>query len=562
MFFKAKTASVVLGLAAWAVSDLLMASPAMAAVRLAKIFGDHMVLQREKEVPVWGWADTGENVTVNFGGQTKTAKAGTDGKWTVRLESMKANATGQDLTVKGTNSSTAAKDVLVGEVWLCGGQSNMRFPIFAAHNAEEVLPKSADNQIRSFNVTMVTSAEPLADVGGAWKVSAPDTTRDFSAVGYFFAKELREKLNCPVGFINASWGGTPIKTWISLKGFQASPPIDKQLKEWETAVEQFKKIQADPSIESKYRDELKKWQQEVETPFKAVLKQYNEDKAAGKTVGDKPKPPTPEPQNPNPMGMPSPSARPSTPTVSFNGMIAPLAGLGVRGVLWYQGEANGSQGMEYRTWFPRLIQDWRSHWNSEFPFLFVQIPMIGVDKNPVAINGMPWLREAQAMALKLPKTSMAVTLDIGDPNDAHPGDKIDVGQRLALLARRDVYGEKIVASGPMYDALSIEGAKARVKFKETGTGLTPGQAPWLAKGVQPLPTDKLVGFFIAGDDRKWVEADAKIDGDAVIVSSPSVLKPVAVRYGWAGSPRCNLYNREGLPAAPFRTDDWENTKAK
>jgi sialate O-acetylesterase len=562
MIGNSKTVKLALGFAAWAAGDVSMSTSAMADVRLAKIFGDHMVLQREQTVPVWGWADPGEAVTISFAGQTKTATADAAGKWTVQLDSMKANATGQDLSVKGVKSSAAAKDVLVGEVWVCGGQSNMRFPVFAAHNADEVLPKSADDQIRSFNVSMVTSSEPLTDVGGAWKASAPDTTKDFSAVGYFFAKELREKLNCPVGFINASWGGTPIKTWISLPGLQANPPIAKQLKEWDTAVEQYKKVQADPSIEAKYREDLKKWQQEVDAPFKAVIKAYNDDKAAGKPVGEKPKPPTPEPQNPNPMGMPSPSARPSTPTVSFNGMIAPLAGLGMRGVLWYQGEANGSGGLEYRTWFPRLIQDWRTHWKQEFPFLFVQIPMSGVDKTPVATSGMAWLREAQAMALTLPKTSMAVTIDIGDPNDAHPGDKTDVGHRLALLARRDVYGETLVASGPVYSSLSIEGSKARVRFKEVGTGLTPGQAPWMAKGVQPLPTDKLIGFFVAGEDRKWEEAEAVIDGDSVVLSSPAVTKPVAVRYGWASSPRCNLYNREGLPAAPFRTDDWENAKAK
>ena len=257
------------------------------------------------------------------------------------------------------------------------------------------------------------------------------------------------------------------------------------------------------------------------------------------------------------MGMPDPSRRPSTPTVSYNAMISPLSPFAIKGVLWYQGEANAGRGLEYRTLFPRLIQGWRAQWGTDFPFLFVQLPMNGPDKTPVATDGEPYLREAQFLTLKEPKTAMAITIDIGDPNNVHPGDKIDVGKRLSLLARRDVYGEKIDASGLLYQGFKVEGDKMRVTFKETAKGLKPGQAPWCAKGVEPLPTDKLIGFVISGDDRKWVEAEAKIEGNDVIVSSSSVPKPVAVRYGWAHSPRCNLYNSEELPASPFRTDDWE-----
>jgi len=309
---------------------------------------------------------------------------------------------------------------------------------------------------------------------------------------------------------------------------------------------------------------LKAWQTDVEPAYKPLIDAYYADKAAGKPVGEKPKPPTPEPMNPNPMGQPSPGWQPMAPTVIFNGMIAPLSNYSVRGVIWYQGESNSKRdGLAYRTWFPRLIQDWRAHWNQPMPFLFVQCPGNGSDPTPVATAGMPWLREAQLMTLREPKTGMAITIDIGDPNDDHPTDKFDVGHRLALLARRDVYGEdKLVASGPLYDSVSIDGDKARVRFKEIGTGLTPGQAPWRAHGVEPLPVDKLIGFFIAGDDRQWHAADATIDRDSVIVSSPSVAKPAAVRYGWAKSPRCNLYNREGLPASPFRTDDWEPDSPK
>jgi sialate O-acetylesterase len=316
------------------------------------------------------------------------------------------------------------------------------------------------------------------------------------------------------------------------------------------------KVQANPKLAADYAAELKRWKKEVEPAYNAATKAWLADKAAGKAVGEKPQPAWPEPQNPDPMGMPSPSRRPGTPTVSFNGMIAPLASYALRGAIWYQGEANGSAGLEYRALFPRLIEDWRAHWGTEFAFLFVQLPANGGDSAPVAESGWPWLREAQWMTLRQPRTGMAITIDIGDPNNVHPADKLDVGKRLALLARRDVYGEKIVASGPLYRRFKIEGDKVRVEFMETGGGLTIGQAPWRAPGVAPLPTDKLAGFFIAGEDRKWSEAKATIDGDSVVVASPAVPKPAAVRYGWANSPRCNLYNKEGLPAAPFRTDDW------
>jgi sialate O-acetylesterase len=230
-------------------------------------------------------------------------------------------------------------------------------------------------------------------------------------------------------------------------------------------------------------------------------------------------------------------------------------------VIWYQGENNGTHGLEYRELFPRLIEDWRNQWikngGSDFPFLFVQLPCNGPDTLPVAENGWPWLREAQLLTLQsVPRTGMAVTIDVGNPNDVHPADKIDVGQRLALVARKMVYSEDIVASGPLFKDFKIEGEKIRVSFTETGRGLTTGTQPWLAQKVQPFPKDKLIGFFIAGEDKKWIEADAKIDGDSVIISSGQVSKPIAVRYGWANSPCCNLYNKDGLPASPFRTDDW------
>ena len=535
---------------------LAAAGLAQAEVKLNPLFSDHAVLQCGAPAPVWGWAGPGEKIQVSFGGQSRTTRADSFGKWIVQLAPFPASAEPRELTVRGATNTVRVQDVLAGEVWLAGGQSNMRSPLFAAHNAAEVVPGAADPQLRLFNVKFKTAAEPQPSVSGQWQASAPETAKDFSAVGYFFARELRRVTDRPVAVISASWGGTPIQTWISLAGLKQNPALERTLAEWDKAVEQYKTVQANPKLVLDYEADLKRWKNEIEPAYSAAAKVYNAAKAAGKAVGEKPQPARPEPQNPDPMGMPSPSRRPQTPTVSFNGMIAPLAPYAMRGVIWYQGEANGSAGLEYRKLFPRLIQDWRAHFGPKLTFLYVQLPGWGADAQPVAESGWPWTREAQLMALSEPHTGMAITIDIGDPNNVHPADKLDVAQRLALLARREAYGEKLAASGPLYRDFAVEGTKIRIRFRETGSGLTAGQAPWRAAGVAPLPTDRLVGFFIAGADRKWVEAEAKIEGESVLVSSPAVSQPAAVRYGWANSPRCNLYNREGLPASPFRTDDW------
>jgi len=543
---------------------LLGTTVCSADLQLPAEFSDHMVLQRGAPVPVWGSADAGANVAVEFAGQAKSAHANSSGQWRVTLDPLNASATPAILKVQSGDAVVRIADVLVGEVWLAGGQSNMGFPLSAAHNAAETLPAAQDPQLRFLSVNRATAAEPQRNVKAAWALATPDSAKSFSAVAYFFAREIRKDQKCPVAILQAPWGGTPIETWISLEGIERTPPLEKTLAQWEKALEQYRKVQENPKLVSDYQADLKKWHTEVEPGFTATMKEYNAAKAAGKSVGEKPKPSRPEPQNPDPMAIPSPSKRPQTPSVSFNGMIAPLIPYAIRGVIWYQGEANGSAGLEYRKLFPRLIEDWRALWKqssaetaADFPFLFVQLPGCGSDPEPVALRGSPWLREAQTMTLRLPGTAMAITIDIGNPQDPHPIDKVDVGQRLALLARKHVYGESIVASGPLYQGYSVEpGGKVRVRFTETGTGLTVHQPPWYAAGVKPYPADKPIGFFIAGDDKKWVEAEAAIDGESVLVSSPRVPKPAAVRYGWANSPRCNLYNKEGLPASPFRTDDW------
>jgi sialate O-acetylesterase len=569
IFLGAKRHRVVVSYFAWpffpfCVSVLLLiftASFAEAKVRLPSVFTDHLVLQREAEVSVWGFADAGETVTVEFAGQKKSVSADAHGNWLVKLDSLAASAESRELKVTGKDSSVKISDVLVGDVWLAGGQSNMGFPLFAAHNAKEELPKAGDPLLRFFRVKTKTAVEPQTDCTGSWELSTPDTAKNFSGVAYFFAREIRRDQKVPVAVLQAPWGGTDIETWISLDGLKKTPALTKPLERWEKALADYQKILADPTQVQTYEKELKHWQEEVAPAFNAAMKKYNEEKSAGKEVGAKPQPARPEPSNPDPMGMPSPSRRPSTPTVNFNGMIAPLVPFAVRGVIWYQGENNGARGLEYRELFPRLIEDWRNQWTkkggADFPFLFVQLPCNGSETSPVAQSGWPWLREAQLLTLqKVPLTGMAITIDVGNPNDVHPADKIDVGQRLALVARKKVYGEDVQGSGPLLKDYKIEGEEVRVNFTETGRGLTTGTQPWLALKVQPFPTDKLIGFFIAGEDKKWIEAGAKINGDSVVVSSPKISKPVAVRYGWANSPRCNLYNKEGLPASPFRTDDW------
>lgn len=527
---------------------------------LPAIFADHMVLQRNIKVPVWGFGKFGEKVTVRFAGQTKIGTVENNGKWRVELDPLTTNDQPGELNVTVGKINQKIMDVLVGEVWLASGQSNMAYPVSSLPNANDVLAKSNDEQLRFFTVSRKPASEPQSDTNGKWELANSQNAKGFSAVAYFFATELRKTLKCPIAVLHASWGGTSIETWISLDGLKQNPPITKMVNLWDKAVVKHDEILKNPQIETDYEIELKRYQKEVAPVYNAALKLYNDSVEKGIAVGKKPQPSMPEPSNPDPMGMPSPSRRPSTPTVNFNGMIAPLIPYAIQGVIWYQGENDGSKGFEYRTLMPRLVENWRKLWNqpasaAQFPFLWVQLPCNGEDKTPVADKGWPFLREAQLMTLRLPHTGMAITIDIGNPKNVHPADKFDVGKRLALVARKVAYDESIVASGPLFKSFNIEkNGRIRLTFTETGSGLVIGQSPWYAPSVTPFPKDKLIGFFIAGVDKKWVEADAQIDGNSVIVFSQQVPNPVAVRYGWANSPRCNLYNREGLPASPFRTD--------
>jgi len=530
---------------------ILLPLLARSEIKLPTVFADHMVLQRDVSVPVWGWAKEGEEVAVEFAGKKKSTKADATGKWLVKLDSLAASAEPHEMKI----GEHVIKDVLVGEVWLASGQSNMGYPLSSAHNAEQALAAAGDPLLRFFSVQNATAAEPQNDLHGKWELSDPNTAKSFSAVAYFFAHELRAKLGVPIAILHSSWGGTPAQAWLSMDALRESPPFENYTKGYDAALMKHRDVLAHPEMMEAYRKDLVQWQKQDAPAFNDAMKAWN----AGPKTSAKPVPARPEPANPDPMDIPSPSSRPGTPSVIFNAKIAPLVGYAMRGALWYQGEANAGGGIEYRTLLPRLIGDWRKRWaQGDFPFLVVQLAAWDMDKNPAPMHQWPWLREAQSMTIKtVPNTALAVTIDVGNPADVHPKGKEPVGQRLALGARKLAYGETaLVASGPVFREAKAEGETLRVSFSEIGSGLTIGQAPWRADGDAPLPQDKLIGFTIAGEDREWHDADAKIEGDAVIVSNAAVAKPVAVRYGWANSPRCNLYNHEALPAVPFRSDDW------
>lgn len=531
---------------------------ACARVQLTTIFTSQMVLQRQISVPVWGSAEPGETVTVSFAGQRKSVVTAADGRWLLRLDPLDASEQPQPLTVSAASGRVEMTDVLVGDVWLASGQSNMDFPVSSMKTAATVLSEGGDSGLRVFRVVKATAASTQNDLKGHWEAANLESIKSFSAVAYLFAKEIRRTQRVPVAILQSSWGGTPIKAWLPMQSLEQQQPLKPLLAEWQKAMQEHEAVLANPARVSEYTSSLARYMAEVYPAHQAALKAYQADLAAGKAVGAKPVPKAPEPQNPDPMAMPSPSKRPHTPTVIYNANIHPLIPFALRGVIWYQGEADGGNGLAYRELLPRLIHGWRAAWHQgDFPFLFVQLPANQQDQVPVATAGWPWLREAQLLTLRqVPHTGMAITLDIGDPKDVHPQNKAIVAARLALVGRKVAYGETIVSSGPLLVDHKVEGQMVRLRFTEIGSGLMIGQAPWVAEGNTSLPTDRLVGFYVAGSDQLWHEAVARIEGDTVIVTAPDGIAPVAVRYGWAQSPRANLYNHEGLPASPFRTDDW------
>jgi len=531
----------------WAAANSLWAD-----VKMPAIFGDHMVLQQEATVPVWGTADPGEKVTVTVGTESASATAGADGKWLVKLPALPPGTAALTVTVAGKNKLTFS-DVLVGDVWVCSGQSNMEFGFGGAHNAATEGPKANDPQLRLFDVQRKTAMQPESDVVGSWQVCTPDTVKAFTAVGYFFGRELRSSLNRPIGLIESSWGGTPAQAWTSPSGLQKDPVLQKYVDQYNQDVANYPKALADfPAKTAAYQAALDAWNRDVLPAYQATLKDWNDAVAKAKAAGQ-PEPPKPQPSTPQPRPPADPAGGPGGPSNLFNGMIAPLIPYAIKGAIWYQGESNAGAAIEYRTLFGRMITDWREKWGEgDFPFLFVQLASF--DSGPVPY--WAYLRESQLKTLALPNTGMASAVDVGVPKNIHPQDKSDVGLRLALAARHVAYGQDLVYAGPIYQAEKFEGNIVRVSFTQTGSGLIIGTPPWTPAGLTPLPTTTLVGFEVAGADGNFVSADAKIDGNAVVVSSPQVTQPLYVRYGWSNVVEANLYNKEGLPASPFRTDNF------
>ena len=528
-----------------------------AAVRMPGLFGNHMVLQQDVKIPVWGWADPGEKITVTLGGASAATSAGPDGKWRVDLPKTAATATPQTLTVSGANTLSFS-DVLVGDVWLCSGQSNMEFGILNI-SKNETLPE----EIRIFHVTKAASLTPLgdtqfvpADIGrdtlsGHWqKTLRAGSWGGFSAVGTLFAKEIHAHTGRPVGMIGAYWGGTPAQAWTDLATLQNTPALIRYA-DGLTQMTDAQKAQF-PVVWADYMREAIKWEREVWGGAENYGRTFGEWQKAVKlaTAAGTPPPPKPEPSRPqarNPGNV-------GTATSLFNGMIHPLLAYPVKGVIWYQGESNANGGRAYAPLFIAMIEAWRRNWNQpDLPFLFVQIAGYGPGPTDPSRNHWADLRQGQADALTLPRTGMATAIDIGDEKDIHPRNKFAVAHRLALLARQQVYGENIVASGPAYERMTVEDGRIRIAFKNTGGGLVIA-APPAMPGLPALPAPAaLTGFEISRADKKWTPATAVLDGTTVLVSSPEVTTPVAVRYAWADFPACSLYNAESLPALPFCT---------
>ena len=485
-----------------------------AAVRLPSVFSDHAVLQQGVPVPVWGWAAPGEEVTVTFAGQTRTAKAGADGAWRVTLDALKPGPA-LTLTVKGQNT-LAVQDVLVGEVWLGSGQSNMAMTVNRCNDFEKEQAAANLPDIRMFTVERAVGTEPKAECKGQWVVCASNTVGFFSATAYFMGRELRQKLGVPVGLINTSWGGTPVEAWTSAEALAAVPAFKAVTEPW---VARAARPYDEAKVMAGYERQVAAWKEKAKAA-----------KAAGQKVPNAPVRPV------------APRLNSHYPSNLYNAMIAPLIPYAIKGAVWYQGESNANDltAALYGLQLAAKIQDWRRRWGYEFPYAWVQLPNYRAsDRN------WPLVREGMLHALKVPKTGMAITMDIGDPDDIHPKNKQDVGRRLALWALGAVYGQKVASvSGPLPAGHAVKGGEVVCSFTHADGGL-------IAKG------GGLKGFVIAGADQKWLPANAKIAGDTVAVSHPDVKEPVAVRYAWAANPECNLFNGAGLPASPFRTDTFD-----
>ncbi len=496
----------------------ILGGTALADVKLPAVISDNMVLQQETPTGVWGWADPGEKVTIKFAGKSAAATTDAKGKWSAKLEGLTAGTTGE-MTVAGKNALTI-KNVLVGEVWVASGQSNMEFRVAGTKDSADEIKAADFPNIRMFTVQKAAKTEPADDCVGKWEVCTPQTVPGFSAVGYFFARHLYQTLKFPVGIIHTSWGGTPAEFWTPKPALAANPAFKPIFDSWDRTVAAY------PQAKEKYDKDLAAWKEATKTP---------------PTDGTKPPPQPRAPRGGDAFGSPS---------CLYNAMVAPLLNYTIRGAIWYQGEANAGNPDLYKKLFPTMIKSWRKEWQIEdFPFLYVQLANFMQRHAEPTDTNWARLREAQLETLEVPHTGMAVIIDIGESKDIHPKNKQDVGLRLALWAEATVYYHDQEFSGPLPSGFQVEEGKARLTFRN-------------GDGMKAADGGKIKGFSIAGEDRKFYWADVEIQGDHVVVSSSQVPKPVAVRYAWDDDPECNLINNTGLPASPFRTDEWPLGVAK
>lgn len=620
-------------------------------LRFAHIFGDHAVLQRDMPLPVWGWAAPGAAVTVTLAGQSQAATAGADGRWKVTFAPLKTGPA-VELVASSGDAKAVATDLLVGEVWVCSGQSNMEMSAgWGIKDAQQEVAAADHPTIRLLNIGKNAADKPADDINAGWSPCSPQSIPGFTAAGYFFGRDVQAAIGVPIGLIESAWGGTPAQSWTSREALAAEPAIAHYVKQFDDVMAAYPAAKAayeeaqNAKVASAVKEDDAGWEKagldmaawkpmrlpqqwekaglnidgvvwfrrQVEIPAAAAGKDLKlslgpiDDQDTtwfdGEKIGSvaswntpreyvlparlatagahtlavrvldtgggggiygapdqmslsgdgmqpitlagewqyriaEEKPTRPQP----PMG----PGNPWLPTSLRNGMITPIIPFAIRGAIWYQGESNAGGAWEYRTLFPAMIRDWRQAWGEgDLPFYFVQLANFTPAPEQPGESDWAELRDAQFFTLRsLPATGMALAIDIGDAGDIHPKNKQEVGRRLSLWALSQVYGKQVECSGPLYTGAKIEDGSIRISFDHLGGGLVAQDGP-------------LKRFAIAGEDRKWVWADAVIDGDTVVVSSPQVAKPLAVRYAWANNPDgCNLYNKAGLPASPFRTDDW------
>lgn len=486
----------------------LLATATYAEVAQPSIFSDHMVLQREHNNPIWGTADAGEVVTVSINGQSHETKADVDGKWRLELDPMPAGGP-FEMTVSGENTLTYS-DVLVGEVWMCSGQSNMQWSVSNSNNADVEIASANHPEIRLLTIPLVGRQEPQENFNGEWTVCSPESIGNFSAVGYFFGRRLHDALEVPIGLIDNAWGGSSAEAWIPTELLEAD----------EMFVERAKALQAEAEA---YTDEI---HAEKMAEYKAWID-------AGKPGDNRRAPRDPRWNQHRPGNI-------------YNGMLYSTIGYGMRGVIWYQGESNAGRADQYTELMSKVITNWRDVWGQgDFPFYWVQLADFREETDTPQDSGWAYLREAQTDTLDvLENVGQAVIIDVGEGRDIHPRNKQTVANRLARHALAKDYGyDNIASDSPRYSEMSVEDGAIIITFDH------------IDEGLYSFDTKDVIGFTIAGEDKQFVNAEAKIIGKSQIkVWSDSIESPVAVRYAWANNPVCNLYDRNGLPVTPFRTD--------